>query len=186
MIQLSPALSATKAPARPPTPLTSDSSSDDSDGGSISPHSSVTSSVEDGGSSSQGSRPTSPSKLEKLMKNLKGQMHSIEVASSALDMQVRNLCTKAKEADEFDWSTERLRPHTGALAAWLATAGLAAEPTLAEFVDAVLEAAESLDLATRIITLAEADAIVLMGGRRRFTVFELVAELPTLFEGARA
>jgi hypothetical protein len=120
------------------------------------------------------------------MKDLKGQMHSIEVASSALDMQVRNLCTKAKEADEFDWSTERLRPHTAALAAWLAAAGLAAEPTLAEFVDAVLEAAESLDLATRIITLAEADAIVLMGGRRRFTVFELVAELPTLFEGARA
>lgn len=191
MIQLSPALSAAKAPARAPSPISSDdddATSTSGDSGSIS---SSTSSVNDTtGVSSDASRPTSPSKLAKLMRDLKGQMHSIEVASSALDMQMRGLCDKASSAhaagEEFDWAAEPLKPRTAALAAWLAGAGLAAEPTLAEFIDAVLDAAESLDLATRIIELTAVDAAVLMGGRRRFTVFELVAEIPALFEGGRA
>lgn len=121
------------------------------------------------------------------MRDLKGQMHSIEVASSTLDMQMRGLCHKAKEEaeEEFDWAAEPLRPRTAAVATWLAAAGLAAEPSLQQFIDAVLDAAESLDLATRIIELAPVDAAVLMGGRRRFTVFELVAEIPALFEGGR-
>jgi hypothetical protein len=124
------------------------------------------------------------------MRDLKGQMHSIEVASAVLDAQVRGICDKAAAADapteEFDWAAEPLRPRTPALAAWLDTAGLPAEPTLAEFIDGVLDAAESLDLATRVIEMTPDDAAVLMGGRCRFTVFELIAEIPALFEGERA
>jgi hypothetical protein len=179
MIQISPRLAGRPAPAAPPSPISSSSGD------------SATSDTDDmnSSSSSNGSGGDVRESLKEMMQSLKEKMNSIEAASKQIDGQVQTLCNKAKEEDTaastlMDWTKEHLEPLSDDVLDWIVLQGLSATPTLDEFMKAVFAAAESLDLATRTVTMSAEDAAILWGGQRQITVFEIIGLLPTLFRGS--
>jgi hypothetical protein len=120
--------------------------------------------------------------LHETIDTFKHQMHQIYMASKAAEEQVARIALRAKE-DAAEVQVQPLRPRA-ATSAWLAERaerGAKADPSLAEFMELCLDAAESQDLETRTITFSAADAAVLTGGQRRVTVFELLRLVPRLF-----
>jgi hypothetical protein len=117
--------------------------------------------------------------LHETIDTFKHQMHQIYMASKAAEEQVGRLALKAKE-EAADVQVQPLRPRA-ATSAWLAERGAKADPSLADFMELCLDAAESQDLETRTITFSADDAAVLTGGQRRVTVFELLRLVPRLF-----
>lgn len=174
MIQISPRLGSTKPPVAPPSPVSSSSSSSaSSDSGDDN----------DSSSSTLEALEAEHESLTTMMEDLKKQMASIEIASTQINSQVETICKKAKEDDDvFDWEEEPLKPAKPAVEEWLSAHELPLKPTLRQFMGAVFDAAKSLDLATRIITLKKEDADVISAGQRRITVFELLGFLSELFE----
>ena len=171
MIQISPRLGASKPPVAPPSPISSATSSSSS---SVSGDSS---------SSTLDALEADHESLTAMLEDLKKQMASIEVASTQINSQVETICKRAKEDDEvFDWEEEPLKPAKPAVEEWLSAHELPLKPTLREFMGGVFDAAKSLDLATRMITLKKEDADVISAGQRRITVFELLGFLSELFE----
>lgn len=117
--------------------------------------------------------------LHETIDTFKHQMHQIYMASKAAEQQVGRLLTRAQE-EAAEVQVQPLRPRA-AVSAWLAERGAPADPSLAEFMEICLDAAESQDLETRTITFSADDAAVLTGGQRRVTVFELLRLVPRLF-----
>jgi hypothetical protein len=120
--------------------------------------------------------------LHETIDTFKHQMHQIYMASKAAEEQVGRLASRAKE-EAAEVQVQPLRPRA-ATSAWLAARadrGAPAEPSLAEFMELCLDAAESQDLETRTITFSAEDAAVLTGGQRRVSVFELLRLVPRLF-----
>jgi hypothetical protein len=164
MIQISPRLGASKAPAAPPSPISSseDDSSIDSLDALEAEHESLTT----------------------MMESLKQQMSSIQAASKQINNQVSGICKKAKHDEElaFDWTSELMTPLKETTEEWLLDHGVSPKPTLKEFMSAVLDSAKSLDLATRTVTFKKEDADILWSGSRRLTIFEILSCLSELFE----
>lgn len=166
MIQISPSLTGRATPAAPPSPISSsDSESEDS-------------------SSSSASGDVQES-LKDMMESLKQQMSSIESASRQIDGQMSTICNRAREEDSIatpmDWTKEQLVPLSDGVRDWLALKGVPDRPTLKEFMNAVLDAASSVDLESRCVTMSEEDAAVLWAGQRQITVFQMIGLLPVLF-----
>jgi len=130
-------------------------------------------------SSDSGSEEARAELLHETIDTFKQQMHQIYVASKAAEVQVGRLALRAKE-ESAEIQVQPLRPRA-ATSAWLAARGAPADPSLAEFMELCLDAAESQDLETRTITFSTADAAVLTGGQRRVTVFDLLRCIPKLF-----
>ena len=118
--------------------------------------------------------------LKCIMRDFKKQMEDIDAATNLLTGQVAQLYTRAK-VETTDWLNEPLLPKP-ALRDWLAAHELPPRPTLEEFFDVSLDSAKSLDLESRMVTFHRADAVALWGGRRRMTIFEVLSQIPTLFE----
>jgi hypothetical protein len=117
--------------------------------------------------------------LHETIDTFKHQMHQIYMASKAAEEQVGRLAMRAKE-EAADVQVQPLRPRA-ATSAWLAARSAKADPSLAEFMELCLDAAESQDLETRTITFSADDAVILTGGQRRVTVFDLLRCIPKLF-----
>ena len=117
--------------------------------------------------------------LHETIDTFKHQMHQIYMASKAAEEQVGRLASRAKE-EAAEVQVQPLRPRA-ATSAWLAGRSAKADPSLAEFMELCLDAAESQDLETRTITFSAEDAALLTGGQRRVTVFELLRLVPRLF-----
>lgn len=117
--------------------------------------------------------------LHETIDTFKHQMHQIYMASKAAEQQIAQLAARAA-AEAAEVQVQPLRPRA-AVSAWLVERGAPADPSLAEFMDICLDAAESQDLETRTITFSADDAAVLTGGTRRVTVFELLRLVPKLF-----
>jgi hypothetical protein len=115
-----------------------------------------------------------------VLSGLKAQMQQIDVMAKSLDTHVLDLYRRAK-TETVDWMNEPVKPRRH-IQKWCAVHGLGLRPTIAEFTDAVLEAAWSLDLESRILTFKKEDAAILWNGQRRLTVFDMIARVPTLFE----
>jgi len=118
--------------------------------------------------------------LGSIMGDLKAQMAAIDSVSTQLESHVGELYRRARR-DTVDWMNEPLRPKPH-IAKWCGKHSLGATPTIAAFTDVCLEVAKSVDLDTRIITFHKEDAAILWHGKRRLTVFEMIAAVPTLFE----
>lgn len=123
------------------------------------------------------------SSLEGTVEELQATMRQLYVASKEIRSEVSALYRRAV-VEQIDWLEEPMIPKKGAVRAWCAAAGLPARPTLAEFLDTVYARAESLDLESRVLIVSAEDAKALWSGRRRLTVFEVVAALPTLLESS--
>jgi len=117
--------------------------------------------------------------LKNLMSEFKKQMESLEQASEVITEQVTNLYARAK-AETTDWLAEPLIPKP-ALKDWLVVHELPVRPTLEEFFEVCLDNAKSLDLESRMVVFHRDDAVALWRGKRRMTIFEVLALVPTLF-----
>jgi hypothetical protein len=115
-----------------------------------------------------------------VLSALKTQMEQIDVMAKSLDTHVLELYRRAK-TETVDWMNEPVKPRRH-IQKWCALHGLGLRPTIAEFTDAVLAAAWSLDMESRVLTFKKEDAAVLWNGQRRITVFDMIARVPTLFE----
>jgi len=117
--------------------------------------------------------------LETVLSDLNAQMATIDSVSTQLTRHVTELFQRAKR-ETVDWMQEPLKPRAG-IDGWCRAQGLSATPTLEEFIDACFSAAVSLDLEARVVTMKKEDAEILWRGRRRMSVFEILASIPTLF-----
>ena len=115
-----------------------------------------------------------------IMDELKTQMATIDSISTQLETHVTDLYRRSK-VETTDWMHEPLRPKPH-IAKWCGKHALPDSPTLDAFTDACFKAAKSIDLDTRTITFHKEDAAILWHGKRRMTVFDMIAFVPTLFE----
>jgi len=115
-----------------------------------------------------------------VLAELKEQMRQVDTASKALDSHVVGLYHRAK-LETVDWMNEPLRPRHH-IQKWCALHGLPSSPTVTELTDKCFSVAKSMDLESRVITFYKEDAAILWGGKRRITVFDMIARIPTLFE----
>jgi hypothetical protein len=118
--------------------------------------------------------------VSSIMDELKTQMATIDSISTQLETHVTDLYRRSK-AETTDWMHEPLRPKPH-IAKWCGQHELPDSPTLDAFTEACFKAAKSIDLDTRTITFHKEDAAILWHGKRRMTVFDMIAFVPTLFE----
>jgi len=118
--------------------------------------------------------------VSSIMDALKTQMATIDSISTQLERHVTDLYRRSK-AETTDWMHEPLRPKPH-IAKWCGQHELPDSPTLDAFTEACFKAAKSIDLDTRTITFHKEDAAILWHGKRRMTVFDMIAFVPTLFE----
>lgn len=119
--------------------------------------------------------------LEAVMEDLKLQMSSLNETSQVVRSQMKSICRRTKE-ESIEWMSAPMRPKAVALRLWLAAHGLPAEPSLDAFFDACLAAATTADFESRVLTFSKEDAVALWKGEQRITVFDILAQLPELFE----
>ena len=115
-----------------------------------------------------------------VLKGLTTQMEQIDTMSKAIDSHVLALYHRAK-VETVDWMNEPLKPRKH-IQKWCAIHDLVTRPTINEFMEACFAAAWSMDLESRVITFKKEDAAILWNGRRRLTVFDMIALIPSLFE----
>jgi hypothetical protein len=115
------------------------------------------------------------------MEDLKQQMSSLNDTSQVVRSQMKSICRRTKE-ESVEWMSAPMKPKTVALRLWLAAHGLPAEPSLDAFFDACLGAAATADFESRVLTFSKEDAVTLWKGEQRITVFDILAQLPELFE----
>ncbi len=119
--------------------------------------------------------------LTDVMADLRQQITSLSDATSSVRHQVKSLFRRAKH-ETVVWMEEPLTPRTAAVRRWCAENDLPETPTLNAFLDTLFSKKKTtLDVETRMLTVAAADAAALFQGRRQITVFELLTVLPTLF-----
>jgi hypothetical protein len=118
--------------------------------------------------------------VDSIMDELKKQMMTIDSISTQIETHVTHLYCRSK-VETTDWMHEPLRPKPH-IAKWCGKHGLSYSPTLDEFTDACFKASKSIDLDTRTITFHKEDAAILWHGKRRITVFDMIAFVPSLFE----
>ena len=119
--------------------------------------------------------------LEDVVEDVQQTMRTLHEAARQIRGQMKALYRRAA-AEQIDWMEEPMKPKKGGAAAWCATAGLPARPTMFQFLDAVYSRAVSLDLESRVLIVRPEDARALWAGRQRLTVMEVVAGLPDVFE----
>jgi hypothetical protein len=119
--------------------------------------------------------------LEAVMEDLKQQMSSLSETSQVVRSQMKSICRRTKE-ESIEWMNAPMKPKTVAARLWLAAHGLPAEPSLDSFFDACLAAASTADFESRVLTFSKEDAVALWKGEQRITVFDILAQLPELFE----
>lgn len=118
--------------------------------------------------------------LEKCLEDLRAQMEQIHSQSRLVRTQLKTTCKRFLE-DSTVWLDEPLQPKRQ-IRAWIRVKGLPANPTLREFLDAVFNSAEHLNLETRTLVYSTENARALWKGTREVSVFEILETLPTLFE----
>jgi len=118
--------------------------------------------------------------VSEVLRGLTAQMEQIDTMSKGLESHVLSLYERAR-LETVDWMKESLKPRRHILK-WCALHNLPSRPTIEEFTEACFAAAWSLDLESRVLTFKKEDAAILWNGRRRLTVFDMIALIPTLFE----
>lgn len=122
------------------------------------------------------------------MDTFKEQIHALYVVTEAVGQQLLHTCERAvREEEEYASEASTIAALEGpqcptpAVKIWLLARGCANSPRYQEFLSICLDAAESLDLATRMVRFSVADAAILTEGRCELSVFELISRLPMWF-----
>jgi hypothetical protein len=118
--------------------------------------------------------------LTMVMSSFTEHMVSVDELTQALDSQVRNTLSRLKR-ETIDWLTEPLMPKPP-VKEWLEKHGQSSPISMEQFLDTCYSAAKTMDLESRMLTFSIDDAAVLCNARRRISLFDLVANLPNLFD----